>query len=103
MNWKKATKQYRQVAMEAMKRLQTEKALRLEEERVVIAARVYAATVNAPVNPLVQLVTGQDVNVQEAEKILLESVENLEKFIQTYSQNTSQNVSEESLDNPPPV
>ena len=103
INWKAATKEYRLVAMQAMKWFRREQNLRSVEEEVVKAAKSYVWELTAPRNPFVKLVTGQDVNVQKAQQSLIESVQNLDKFIQTYSQNSDQNSPSENLDNPTSV
>jgi UDP-N-acetylglucosamine:LPS N-acetylglucosamine transferase len=103
LDWKTTAKHYRAVATEAMRAYQLESELRHEEEKVVVAARSYVQDLLAPSNPFVKLVTGQSAGSQETQKILIEAVKELEKFIQTYSQNTEQNVSAENLDNTPSV
>jgi hypothetical protein len=103
INWKAATKEYRLLALQAMKRFRREQYLRTVEEEVVKAAQSYVWELTAPRNPFVKLVTGQDVNVQKAQQNLVDSVQNLDKFIQTYSQNPDQNPPSENLDNPASV
>ena len=90
INWKNAARHYRSVALEALHRLLQDEAVRLKEERVVVAARGYVEIATTPTNPFVKLVTGQDINVQKAEQNLIEAVTDLNHFIQTYSQPSSQ-------------
>lgn len=88
MNWKNAARHYRQIATEAIHRFLQEQAVRLKEEQVVIAAKAYVDIVNTPHTPFVPLVTGVNIHEQQAQKILVKAVEELDTFIQTYSQNT---------------
>jgi hypothetical protein len=101
--WKSAAKHYKNFATNAMLWLRDEQNARLAEADVIVAARIYARLITEPTTPYVTLVTGQDVNIQKAQEMLVEAVTNLEEFIQTYSQNVSQIESEENLDNAPPV
>jgi hypothetical protein len=103
MNWKAAAKHYKRFATNAMLWLRGEQNARLAEADVVAAARIYTRLITEPTTPYVTLVTGQDVNIQTAQEMLVEAVSLLEEFIQTYSQNVSQNESEDNLDNTLPV
>lgn len=85
--------------MQAMKWFRREQALRSIEEEVVKAAKTYVWEVSRPKNPFVKLVNGEDINIQKAQLKLVESVQNLDKFIQTYSQVSDQNPAFENLDN----
>ena len=99
LQWKTAAKHYREVASHFMQLFQREQTLRRFEEDVVRAARTYTLQAIAPKNPYVKLVTGQDINVQKAQQNLIEAVQELEKFIQVYSQNPEENSPPENLDN----
>ena len=87
LNWKAATKEYREVATAALKELRDEQDLSSLLMLVTLAAKEYKNAVEAPKTPFVKLVTGEDVNIQKAQQNLFKMIEETEKLIQTYSQN----------------
>ncbi len=89
INWKQAARHYRQVATDTIYRLLQEQTVRLKEEQVVAAAKNYVDVLNTPHTPFVPLVTGVNIHEQKAQKTLIKAVEDLDSFIQTYSQNNS--------------
>lgn len=99
INWKEAARHYRSIALEAIHRVLQDEAVRVKEERVMAAARAYVELVTTPRNPFVNLVTGQDINVQKSQQTLVKAVSDLDEFIQSYSQTPEDFSLPQKLDN----
>lgn len=90
INWKKAAKGYREAATTAMVQLLQVEELSRQEAEVITAAKTLVRLITTPTNPYVRLLAGQDINIQNAQEILVNKVSELEKVIQTYSQDNGE-------------